>query len=248
VRDKCEGNGFLRAAPGVGDVVPADVTVAGQLYRAHREDGQRGAEHEQECSEVLRRGYAVNRDAWIDGLSVLGVPIHQRTRDGRSKLLAVLALAAASPRFDAIGEARIAERLIAAAAEVAGRLGIRISCRRWRGRSLERVRGAANQAGNERHQNGVSDGAADDGERLNEAMGQGVTEQTICWIEGKILPASEARIPVLDHGFLFGDGVFEGIRAPGHLPLRDHEAPRDRSAGDRARRAGGIRAGSRRRA
>ncbi|MBW2497073.1 MAG: aminotransferase class IV [Deltaproteobacteria bacterium] len=34
----------------------------------------------------------------------------------------------------------------------------------------------------------------------------------IAWIEGRIVPVREARIPVLDHGFLFGDGVFEGIR------------------------------------
>ncbi len=49
-------------------------------------------------------------------------------------------------------------------------------------------------------------------------------EQTICWIDGKILPASEARIPVLDHGFLFGDGVFEGIRVTrrGIFRFADH--------------------------
>ena len=34
----------------------------------------------------------------------------------------------------------------------------------------------------------------------------------IAWVEGQIGPASEARVPLLDHGFLFGDGVFEGIR------------------------------------
>jgi branched-chain amino acid aminotransferase len=34
----------------------------------------------------------------------------------------------------------------------------------------------------------------------------------IAWIDGRIVPAREARMPVLDHGFLFGDGVFEGIR------------------------------------
>ncbi len=33
-----------------------------------------------------------------------------------------------------------------------------------------------------------------------------------CWLDGEILPLSEARIPVLDHGLLYGDGVFEGIR------------------------------------
>ncbi len=92
-----------------------------------------------------------------------------RAGGGRSKLAAVLALAAASPRFDAIGEARIAERLLAAAAEVAGRLGIPSqAAARWRGpKPRARMRGAANQDGNENdNQNGSeSDGAADDGAR-----------------------------------------------------------------------------------
>jgi len=32
------------------------------------------------------------------------------------------------------------------------------------------------------------------------------------WIDGSIVAGSEARVPVTDHGFLYGDGVFEGIR------------------------------------
>jgi branched-chain amino acid aminotransferase len=35
------------------------------------------------------------------------------------------------------------------------------------------------------------------------------------WIDGRVVEAGEARIPVLDHGFLYGDGVFEGIRVLG---------------------------------
>ena len=34
----------------------------------------------------------------------------------------------------------------------------------------------------------------------------------LCWMDGRIAPAAEARVPVLDHGLLYGDGVFEGIR------------------------------------
>ncbi len=34
----------------------------------------------------------------------------------------------------------------------------------------------------------------------------------VCWLEGSILPLEKACIPVLDHGLLYGDGVFEGIR------------------------------------
>jgi branched-chain amino acid aminotransferase len=33
------------------------------------------------------------------------------------------------------------------------------------------------------------------------------------WIDGSVVDGSEARIPVLDHGLLYGDGVFEGMRA-----------------------------------
>jgi branched-chain amino acid aminotransferase len=32
------------------------------------------------------------------------------------------------------------------------------------------------------------------------------------WIDGGIVDGREARVPVTDHGFLYGDGVFEGIR------------------------------------
>ena len=32
------------------------------------------------------------------------------------------------------------------------------------------------------------------------------------WIEGEIVDGASARIPVTDHGLLYGDGVFEGIR------------------------------------
>ncbi|MGD8348618.1 MAG: aminotransferase class IV [Gammaproteobacteria bacterium] len=34
----------------------------------------------------------------------------------------------------------------------------------------------------------------------------------LCWIDGAIVPAREARISVYDHGLLYGDGVFEGLR------------------------------------
>ncbi|MGE3536545.1 MAG: branched-chain-amino-acid transaminase [Candidatus Tectimicrobiota bacterium] len=32
------------------------------------------------------------------------------------------------------------------------------------------------------------------------------------YVDGQFVPAAEARISVFDHGFLYGDGVFEGIR------------------------------------
>ena len=32
------------------------------------------------------------------------------------------------------------------------------------------------------------------------------------WIDGGIVAEGEARVPVTDHGLLYGDGVFEGMR------------------------------------
>ena len=36
--------------------------------------------------------------------------------------------------------------------------------------------------------------------------------QPLIYLDGKLLPESEAKISVFDHGLLYGDGVFEGIR------------------------------------
>jgi branched-chain amino acid aminotransferase len=38
-------------------------------------------------------------------------------------------------------------------------------------------------------------------------------KELLIYIDGKYLLKSEAKISVYDHGFLYGDGVFEGIRA-----------------------------------
>jgi branched-chain amino acid aminotransferase len=35
----------------------------------------------------------------------------------------------------------------------------------------------------------------------------------IIYLDGRYLPDDQARVSVFDHGFLYGDGVFEGIRA-----------------------------------
>ena len=40
-----------------------------------------------------------------------------------------------------------------------------------------------------------------------------MTEELLVYVDGKFYPKSEAKISVYDHGLLYGDGVFEGIRA-----------------------------------
>ncbi|MBS7649718.1 branched-chain-amino-acid transaminase [Candidatus Bathyarchaeota archaeon] len=46
----------------------------------------------------------------------------------------------------------------------------------------------------------------------------------LIYIDGKYYPRDEAKISVFDHGFLYGDGVFEGIRAYNGIvfKLREH--------------------------
>ena len=43
---------------------------------------------------------------------------------------------------------------------------------------------------------------------------------TIVYLNGEYLPLSEAKVPVLDRGFLFGDGVYEVIPVYNGKPLR----------------------------
>jgi branched-chain amino acid aminotransferase len=43
------------------------------------------------------------------------------------------------------------------------------------------------------------------------------------WINGKLFDKSDAKISVFDHGLLYGDGVFEGIRIYGGKSFRLHE-------------------------
>ena len=48
--------------------------------------------------------------------------------------------------------------------------------------------------------------------------------ELVVYVDGNFYPASQAKVSVFDHGFLYGDGVFEGIRAYGGriFRLREH--------------------------
>ncbi|MGD2112165.1 MAG: aminotransferase class IV, partial [Gammaproteobacteria bacterium] len=43
---------------------------------------------------------------------------------------------------------------------------------------------------------------------------------TTAWLNGAFLPLDEARIPAMDRGFLFGDGVYEVIPVYGKRLFR----------------------------
>jgi len=54
----------------------------------------------------------------------------------------------------------------------------------------------------------------------------------VVWLDGRIVPASEARIGIEDRGFLYGEALFETLRAYGGVVFRlgDHLARYRRSA------------------
>jgi branched-chain amino acid aminotransferase len=56
--------------------------------------------------------------------------------------------------------------------------------------------------------------------------------EALCWIDHKILPADEAKVSVMDHGLLYGDGIFEGLRFYHNsvFKLDEHLARLERSA------------------
>jgi len=47
-----------------------------------------------------------------------------------------------------------------------------------------------------------------------------MADDNLCYLNGEYLPLASARIPVLDRGFIFGDGVYEVIPAYRKRPFR----------------------------
>lgn len=47
-----------------------------------------------------------------------------------------------------------------------------------------------------------------------------MNKRAICWMNGRTMPAHRATVSVFDHGLLYGDGVFEGIRFYHANPFR----------------------------
>jgi len=56
----------------------------------------------------------------------------------------------------------------------------------------------------------------------------------LVFLNGRFLPIEEARVPVLDRGFIFGDGVYELVPVYSRVPFRldEHLARLERSLGE----------------
>lgn len=50
---------------------------------------------------------------------------------------------------------------------------------------------------------------------LTDSQSDPKADRPFIWIDGELVPKSQAKISVYDHGLLYGDGCFEGIRAYG---------------------------------
>ena len=140
ILDKVEGSGFLRASPRVGDGVPLHATAVGRLHLAFAPERfafptgrlERFTDRtpataqslERSVARARRQGYALSRDEWIAGLSVIAAPVLVRrdADEAPARLEGALALAAASERLRALEPGRIAVRVVAAAEQVARRL------------------------------------------------------------------------------------------------------------------------------
>src|SRR5437868_15393325 len=56
------------------------------------------------------------------------------------------------------------------------------------------------------------------------------------FLNGKLMPIEDAKVPVLDRGFIFGDGVYELIPVYSRVPFRldEHLARLERSLAETA--------------
>ncbi len=50
-----------------------------------------------------------------------------------------------------------------------------------------------------------------------------VLPDTLCDLNGELLPISQAKVSVLDRGFLFGDGIYEAMPVYGRRVFRFDE-------------------------
>ena len=45
-------------------------------------------------------------------------------------------------------------------------------------------------------------------------------DEAIVYLNGEFLPLDQAKVPVLDRGFIFGDGIYEVVPAYSRRPFR----------------------------
>ena len=151
VIDKAEGSGFLRVSPQVGEHVPAHATAVGKLYLAFAPE-QIDVEAEPtsftpntttslealaDATDLVReQRFATNTDEWVLGLGVVAAPVFFRGR-----LVAAVAVGAASARLEQIGSEAVTAHVRAAASRIEARLGLDASEAAGAESEAKRIRG-----------------------------------------------------------------------------------------------------------
>ena len=193
VLDKAEGTGFLRAAPRVGEAVPVHATARRQALPRVRAAARRAA------AGAARALHAEDaRDARRALERAVEAARAQGYAENRDEWIPGLSVVAAP---------------ILARGELRGALAVAAPTRAH-GRDRPRADRAAHCA--RRPHASASASRARRGRRRDERRPSGRV-----WIDGKIVDVAEdARIPMLDHGLLYGDGIFEGMRIYGGRVFR----------------------------
>ncbi len=134
VIDKAEGTGFLRVSPKVGERVPVHATAVGKLYLAFSpqsvevdDEPTPFTQHTVTTPDALaaavaaarESGFATSDEEWVPGLAVVAAPVFASDR-----LVAVVALGAASARLREIGSRTAKAEVLAAAARIEARLAL----------------------------------------------------------------------------------------------------------------------------
>jgi IclR family acetate operon transcriptional repressor len=131
VLEKAEGTGMLRVSPPIGAEIPVQATAVGKLYMAYAPEllspsaPTRFTEHTiidsrslaREIEASRQKGYAVNKDEWIEGLGVVAAPILPN-----GTIRGAVCTAMSSNRLDLIRIDEVAGRVMNAAGRIAKRM------------------------------------------------------------------------------------------------------------------------------
>ena len=134
VRAVASGSSFLRAAPDVGAVVPLHASAAGRLYLAFAPDEvapatgrlrrftahtpASAAELSRRVERARERGWDANVEEWMSDVAVLAVPVF-----ACGELVACVAIATSSSRFERVGSSALITAAKRASVEIAAALG-----------------------------------------------------------------------------------------------------------------------------
>jgi DNA-binding IclR family transcriptional regulator len=131
VLEKAEGTGVLRVSPEIGSEVPARATAVGKLYLAHAPELLRPSEPTrytdrtvvdedalaEEVEAARRRGFALNDQEWIEGLSVVAAPVFSS-----GELVGAVCTAMSVARLRSLGVEEVARRAVGAAERIESRM------------------------------------------------------------------------------------------------------------------------------